>query len=459
MRVHILGIGGTFMGGIAQIAVQMGWTVTGQDRPLYPPMSSQLEQIGIPVRAMDDVSFLHEDYDLLVVGNVMTRGMPAVEAMLEAGLSFMSGPEWLAKYVLTGRWVVAVSGTHGKTTTTSMLAWILSEAKLAPSFLIGGVPENFGYSARFNPDSDFVVVEADEYDSAFFDKRAKLVHYRPRTWIINNCEYDHADIYEDLAQIQRQFHHGVRILPASGLLITPNGDANVDEIVQMGLWSGHEQVSADCTLGWSWRLLTPTASAFELYLHGEKVGEVNWSLMGEFNVHNAVSAIAAARHAGVPIEVSCQALNHFSGVKRRLTRLKDDDFTLYEDFAHHPTAIRATLSALRGAYPDRRILAILEPRSNSMRAGAFKNQLAESVSDANGVFFYRHPDWTWEIPLADFKQTVHVAQGYDVLYEEILKNLVAGDVLVCMSNGSFGGLAQRLSVVDKTERECKQSKT
>jgi UDP-N-acetylmuramate: L-alanyl-gamma-D-glutamyl-meso-diaminopimelate ligase len=396
---------------------------------------------------MDDLSFVKEAIDILVVGNVMTRGMPAVEAMLEAGLSFISGPEWLAKYVLAGRWVIAVSGTHGKTTTSSMLAWILEEANLAPSFLIGGIPENFAYSAHFNPDSAFVVVEADEYDCAFFDKRAKLVHYRPRTWIINNCEFDHADIYDDLAQIQRQFHHGLRLLPPSGLLITPKSDANVQAIITMGLWSDHETVSAQADAGdqWSWQLLNPTANAFEVFWAGQKVGEVHWSLIGAFNVHNAVSAIASARHAGIPPAIACDALNRFLGVKRRLTQHPQAEFTLYEDFAHHPTAIKATLSALRAKHTAQRLITIIEPRSNSMRAGAFKDQLAEAVSTADRVFFYRDPNWTWDIPLDTFSQPVQIALSYDDLYRDLCAKLTPQDVVVCMSNGSFGGLVQRLA--------------
>jgi len=445
-RLHILGIGGTFMGGIAQMAHQMGWQVTGQDRPLYPPMSDQLARLGIDVRPLDDLSFVREPIDMLVVGNVMTRAMPAVAAMLEAGLPFVSGPQWLAEQVLQGRWVVAISGTHGKTTTSSMVAWILSFAGLTPSFLIGGVPENFGISAQFHADSPFVVVEADEYDSAFFDKRAKLVHYKPRTWVINNCEFDHADIYDDLAQIQRQMHHGVRLLPPSGLLITPADDVNTDAIVAMGLWSEHEQFAAHCAKGWSWQLLTEDASIFDVLFDGVWQARVEWGLMGEFNVHNGIAAIAAARHAGVPVSVSAEALCSFQGVKRRLTRLRDIPFILYEDFAHHPTAIRATLTALRQRYPSKRLLALIEPRSNSMRSGVFKDQLAPSLALADRVFLYRDAQWQWAIPVADFTQPVLTCGSYDELYAAVLAQLRTDDVLVLMSNGGFGGLATRLAI-------------
>ncbi len=445
-HLHILGIGGTFMGGLAQIARQMGYKVTGQDRPLYPPMSTQLAQADISVRAMDDVSFVAEQPDMIVVGNVMTRGMSAVEALLESGLPFISGPAWLADVALAGKWVLAVSGTHGKTTTSSMLAWILEDAKLSPGFLIGGVPANFGVSARWS-DSPFFVVEADEYDSAFFDKRAKLVHYKPRTWVLNNLEFDHADIYDNLAQIQRQIHHGVRLVPASGLLIAPQDDTGVAGALALGYWSGVETTQPNGTLGWSWQLLTDDASAFVVLLDGAEVGRVHWQLMGEFNIRNALHAIAAARHAGVPVSVACDALSRFAGVARRLTLLSDAnaDMLVYEDFAHHPTAIAVTLQGLRARYPNRRLIAVVEPRSNSMRMGVFKDALPASLSVADVVLMYRDASWDWQIPEAAFTQSLTICQSYDALLTSVADMVQAGDVLVCMSNGGFGGVPARVA--------------
>lgn len=447
MHIHILGIGGTFMGGLAQIARHMGYVVTGQDRQLYPPMSVQLEQAGISVRAMDDVSFINEKADVIVVGNVMTRGMPAVEALLESGLVFTSGPAWLADIALAGKWVLAVSGTHGKTTTSSMLAWVLEDAHLSPGFLIGGVPANFGVSARWSAESPFFVVEADEYDSAFFDKRAKLVHYHPRTWVLNNLEFDHADIYENLAQIQRQVHHGVRLVPASGLIVAPHDDEGVADALVLGCWSDIEYSLPNADRGWSWRLLTDDASAFAVLFDGVEQGRVQWQLMGEFNIRNALHAIAAARHAGVPVAVACDALSRFAGVARRLTLLSasDADVLIYEDFAHHPTAIAVTLQGLRARYLNRRLLAVVEPRSNSMRMGAFKDDLPASLSIADWVLMYRDMRWDWQISETEFTNEIIVCTSYDALVSDVLAQIKAGDVVVCMSNGGFAGVPARLA--------------
>lgn len=447
MHIHILGIGGTFMGGLAQIARAMGYKVTGQDRPLYPPMSTQLEQVGITVRAMDDLSFIAENPDMIVVGNVMTRGMSAVEALLESGLNFTSGPAWLHDVALAGKWVLAVSGTHGKTTTSSMLAWILEDAHLAPGFLIGGVPANFGVSAHYSHESPFFVVEADEYDSAFFDKRAKLVHYHPRTWVLNNCEFDHADIYDNLAQIQKQMHHGVRLVPASGLLIVPADDAGVAGVLALGCWSGVETTQPNARVGWSWRLLHDDASVFAVLLDGVDVGLVTWQIMGEFNIRNAIAAIAAARHAGVPVAVACAALSRFTGVARRLTLLSENDATIlvYEDFAHHPTAIAVTLQGLKARYPQRRLVVVIEPRSNSMRMGAFKDALPASLAMADAVLIYRDARWDWQIPEHQFVQPLSIVGSYDELLAETAAAAVAGDVIVCMSNGGFGGVPAKLA--------------
>lgn len=447
MHIHILGVGGTFMGGLAQIARAMGHRVTGQDRPLYPPMSTQLAQAGIDVRPMDDLNFIQERPDMIVVGNVMTRGMEAVEALLEAGLPFVSGPHWLAAEVLVGKWVLAVSGTHGKTTTSSMLAWILEQAGLEPGFLIGGVAENFAVSARWT-ESPFFVVESDEYDSAFFDKRAKLVHYQPRTWVLNNLEFDHADIYDNLAQIQRQIHHGVRLVPASGLLIAPAEDQGVAGALALGCWTPvvYHHACGEGE-GWTWRYLSVDERSFSVLLDGEEQGRIEWSLMGVFNVRNALSAIIAARHAGVPVAVACDALSSFKGVKRRLTLLTDDtkSIQVYEDFAHHPTAIAATLQGLKVRYAGRRVWVILEPRSNSMRMGAFKEALAPALASADGVIMYRDPNWCWQITEATFTVPLWVCQNYEMLLDIALSQLRSGDVVVCMSNGGFAGVPARLA--------------
>jgi len=442
MHLHILGICGTFMGGLAQIARQMGHRVTGQDRPLYPPMSTQLVQAGIDVLSMDDLSFVRNAPDLVVVGNVMTRGMPAIEALLESSLPFVSGPQWLAESVLPHQWVLAVSGTHGKTTTSSMLAWILEDAGLMPNFLIGGVPSNFGVSARFNAQSSFFVVESDEYDSAFFDKRAKLVHYKPRTWVLNNLEFDHADIYENLTQIQRQIHHGVRLVPASGLIIAPNDDDNVTDALNMGCWSGVARQGAGSD--WCYRLLSHDASHFEVLYQNAVVGHVHWQLLGEFNIRNALSAIIAAQHAGVPVSLACSALSRFSGVARRLTCLSDGPIVVYEDFAHHPTAITATLQGLRAKHPQQKLVVVLEPRSNSMRKGVFKDAIPRALALADRVVMYRDPAWDWEIDATQMVQPCDIETSYDDLVHRVVSTIEKCDVVVCMSNGGFGGVPKRI---------------
>lgn len=445
-HIHILGIGGTFMGGLAQIARQMGYQVTGQDNPLYPPMSDQLATLNIELAAMDDCTFIQQQPDCVIVGNVMKRGMPAIEALLESQLTYVSGPQWLHEVVLKDKWVLAVSGTHGKTTTSSMLTWILEDAKLSPGFLIGGVPSNFGVSAHWSHDSPFFVVESDEYDSAFFDKRAKLVHYCPRTWVINNLEFDHADIYDNLAQIQKQFHHGMRLVPASGLVITPSQSDAIDALLAQGCWSSIAQHGSETTAEWSWRLCGADASHFAVLHQGQVVGEVRWSLLGEFNIRNALSAIIAAQHAGVPVAIACESLSQFKGVARRLTLLAHrNEIRVFEDFAHHPTAIKVTLAGLSQRFPDHRLIAVLEPRSNTMRMGAFKNQLATALAEADSVFMYQHPDWDWQIPLESFCQPVFIAHDYDTLLAQVLSQTQSGDVIVCMSNGGFGGLPKRLA--------------
>ncbi len=368
MHIHILGICGTFMGSLAVLAKEAGHRVTGSDANVYPPMSTQLEAQGIELTQGYDPAQLDPAPDLVVIGNALSRGNPAVEYVLDQGLPYVSGPQWLAEHVLQGRWVLAVAGTHGKTTTTSMLAWVLEHAGMSPGFLIGGVPQNFGISARLGG-TPFFVVEADEYDSAFFDKRSKFVHYRPRTTILNNLEYDHADIFPDLAAIERQFHHLVRTIPSSGLIIHPIAETALVRVLQMGCWTPVQTTGAGGQ--WQARLLAEDGSRFEVRFDGEVQGTVNWELTGQHNVANALATLAAARHVGVVPAMGVAALSEFRSVKRRMEKVAEvRGVTVYDDFAHHPTAIATTLQGLRARVGGERIIAVIEPRSNSMKLGA-----------------------------------------------------------------------------------------
>ncbi|HEY8506813.1 MAG TPA: UDP-N-acetylmuramate:L-alanyl-gamma-D-glutamyl-meso-diaminopimelate ligase, partial [Steroidobacteraceae bacterium] len=397
MHVHILGICGTFMGGIAAIAKAAGHRVTGSDRNVYPPMSTQLEALGIDIVQGFEASQLDPAPDIVVVGNVMTRGLPVIEALLERGIPYTSGPEWLSREVLKDRWVLAVAGTHGKTTTSTILAWILEHAGLAPGFLIGGVPANFDTSARLGR-APFFVIEADEYDTAFFDKRAKFVHYRPRTVILNNLEYDHADIYPDVASIQRQFHHLVRIIPGSGLLVWNAADARLAETLAMGCWTPRESFTrADSSAAsealWTARPLAADFSRYEVLERGQSRGTVSWELIGAHNMENAIAAIAAARHAGVPVERAIEALESFKGIARRMQlRGEVNGIRVYDDFAHHPTAIETTLDGLRRRVGSARIVAVLEARSNTMRMGVHRDLLAPSLAAADEAWLFTPPD-------------------------------------------------------------------
>ncbi|MEJ2059113.1 MAG: UDP-N-acetylmuramate:L-alanyl-gamma-D-glutamyl-meso-diaminopimelate ligase [Gammaproteobacteria bacterium] len=447
MHIHILGICGTFMGGIALLAREAGHEVSGSDANVYPPMSTQLETQGIRLQEGFDPAHLEPVPDAVVVGNVMSRGNPMVEAVLNRSLPYTSGPQWLYEQVLRDRWVLAVAGTHGKTTTSSMLAWILDYAGLEPGFLIGGVPENFGVSARLGG-SRFFVVEADEYDTAFFDKRSKFVHYRPRTLVMNNLEFDHADIFPDLAAIQRQFHHLVRMVPGEGLIVRPAQDPHLDEVLAMGCWTPVERFSLDGAADFEVRLTAPDGSGFELRVGGERVGETNWDLLGAHNVSNALAAIAAARHVGVPPAVALEALARFRNVKRRLELYAEvDGVRVYDDFAHHPTAIRATLGALRAKVGQGRILAILEPRSNTMRLGVHAGQLSDALSGADRVFVFRPADLQWDLAaaVAPLGERVDVEDDLDRLLEAVLARVQRGDHILIMSNGGFGGLHGRLA--------------
>lgn len=442
-QVHVLGICGTFMGGIAQLAKQAGFAVSGSDAQVYPPMSTQLEQAGIVLHEGFDAAQLEGEFDDLVVGNVMARGKPIVEAMLNKGLAYTSGPQWLAENVLKDRWVLAVSGTHGKTTTSSMLAWILDYAGLNPGFLIGGVPENFGLSARLG-DGPFFVVEADEYDTAFFDKRSKFLHYHPRTLIINNLEFDHADIFDSLADIQKQFHHLVRTVPEQGLIIAPH-EAAINEVFDKGCWTPLEHVAGQGN--WQARLQQADASVFTVIHDGNDAGVVNWSMIGDHNVNNALAAIAAARHAGVPVDVSIKALGEFKGIKRRMQlRGEVNGVRVYDDFAHHPTAIRTTLAAARARQSSGRIIAVLEPRSNTMRMGVHQQTLAESLSDADAVVLFEPDNMQWSLQsvaeaIAAPTQLCHTVED---CVQHLVQQIREGDDVIVMSNGGFGGLHDKL---------------
>jgi UDP-N-acetylmuramate: L-alanyl-gamma-D-glutamyl-meso-diaminopimelate ligase len=447
MRVHILGVCGTFMGGIAAIAKEAGHDVSGADQNVYPPMSTQLRELGLELVEGYEAP-IAADVDSVVVGNALSRGKPVVEALLDSGRPYSSGPQWLAEHVLRDKWVLAVSGTHGKTTTTSMLAWILEYAGLKPGFLIGGVPSNFGISARLGG-SKYFVVEADEYDTAFFDKRAKFVHYRPRTLIVNNIEYDHADIYADVDAILWQFHQLVRTVPGSGLIVANGKDDNIARLLKRGVWTPVVTFSAaDRTARWFGRYDSLGAeSRFTVLENGTARGSGKWSLLGLHNLENALAAIAAAGHVGVAPDVALAALAEFKGVKRRLeNRGTFGGISLYEDFAHHPTAIATTLAGLKARAPKQRIVAVMEPRSNTMRMGVHRETLAGSFADADRIFVLAAPDLGFD-PASSLRSLgPRLTLGADVqtLLERLLEELVPGDQVVLMSNGGFGGLPELL---------------
>jgi UDP-N-acetylmuramate: L-alanyl-gamma-D-glutamyl-meso-diaminopimelate ligase len=448
MRLHILGICGTFMGGIAAIAKAAGHEVSGSDQSVYPPMSTQLEHLGIELEQGYDQRHLDASLDCVVVGNALSRGKPVVEALLDSGMPYYSGPQWLAENVLRDRWVLAVAGTHGKTTTTSMLAWILEYAGLDPGFLIGGVPSNFGISARLGG-SKYFVVEADEYDTAFFDKRAKFVHYRPRTLVINNIEFDHADIYKDVDAILWQFHQLVRTVPSNGLIIANGRDANVDKLRARGIWTPVETFSAsDAPVDWAAAYDSiGEASRFTVRRRGAVLGSVLWELLGAHNLENALAAAAAAVHVGVSADVALAALAEFKGVKRRLEKRGTfGGISVYEDFAHHPTAITTTLAGLRSRNASNRIVAVMEPRSNTMRMGVHRDTLADAFSGADRLFVLGGNDLGWDAAaaLAPLGRKATVSANVEELLHDLLAELRSGDHVVLMSNGGFQGLPTRL---------------
>ncbi|PKG82758.1 UDP-N-acetylmuramate:L-alanyl-gamma-D-glutamyl-meso-diaminopimelate ligase [Colwellia sp. 75C3] len=467
-HLHILGICGTFMGGLAAIAKELGFKVSGSDANVYPPMSTQLEQLGIELMSGYQVDNFSDDIDLVIVGNAMSRGNTMVEYMLDRNIPYTSGPQWLLDNVLKDRWVLAVSGTHGKTTTSSMLAWILEYAHMSPGFLIGGVPQNFSSSARLG-DAPFFVIEADEYDSAFFDKRSKFVHYRPRTLVINNLEFDHADIFDDLSDIQKQFHHLIRMVPSNGLILSPADEEAISETLAMGCWTPNEfsirdvqQLSRKAfkqdpqlAMGWQVEKLNAQGSEFIVNFNGKKQGVVKWDLIGDFNIDNAVMAIAAARHAGVPSSVSTEALAEFINTKRRFElRGTVNNISVYDDFAHHPTAIAKTLAGVRAKLAQQkeehaqagRIFAVLEFRSNTMKSGIHKQSLPQSLIDADQVFIYQDEQITWSVSdlINQCKPPCQVEENIEKLVENITQQAQAGDIIVVMSNGSFAGIHDKL---------------
>ncbi len=478
MRLHILGICGTFMGGIAALARELGHEVEGSDANVYPPMSTQLERLGITLKKGYAAEHLQPAPDLVVVGNALSRGNPAIEHMLDARLRYVSGPQWLGETLLADRRVLAVAGTHGKTTTTSLLAWILESAGRDPGFLVGGVPANFGVSARLgpgfgirdsgfaqasdgagsrssespisnpqsprNPPADFVI-EADEYDTAFFDKRSKFVHYRPTVAILNNLEYDHADIFPDVAAIQRQFHHLVRTVPGNGRLIVNAEDTRLAEVLAMGCWSPADTFGIDAG-DWRARLLAKDGSAFVVSHRGRELGEARWSLTGRHNVMNALAAIAAAHAVGVEIERALPALAAFRNVARRMELVGEQaGVRVYDDFAHHPTAIATTLAGLRAKVGDARILVGMEPRSNSMRMGAHADELAPSLADADAVVFLQRPELPWDAAkvVDALGGRGRAAPSVDALVAGLVAQARPGDHVVFMSNGGFEDAPRR----------------
>ena len=447
MHIHILGICGTFMGGVAQLARACGHRVTGCDANVYPPMSTQLEAAGIELIEGFDSEQTSLKPDLYVVGNAISRGNPLLETLLDQGLPYLSGPQWLAEHVLQGRWVLAVAGTHGKTTTASMLAWILEDAGLSPGFLIGGVPMNFGVSARLAgklADSPFFVIEADEYDTAFCDKRSKFIHYRPRTAVLNNLEFDHADIFADLAAIETQFHHLVRTLPSNGLIVANAAEASLERVLARGCWTPVEQFNESA----GWNMRGDDASGTLQLMHGETlIGHTHWSLNGEHNRTNALAALLAARHAGVPLDKGLDALSRFENVKRRMElRGTVGGISVFDDFAHHPTAIATTVAGLRrkvGAAS--RILAVLEPRSNTMKLGVMKAQLPDSLGETDRVYCYAaHLGWDAREALAPMGEKAVVSDDLDSLVSRICADARPGDQILVMSNGGFGGIHGKL---------------
>ncbi|EGT3621346.1 UDP-N-acetylmuramate:L-alanyl-gamma-D-glutamyl-meso-diaminopimelate ligase [Morganella morganii] len=445
MHIHILGICGTFMGSLAILARAQGHKVTGSDQNVYPPMSDLLTEQGIELITGYDPAQLTPRPDMVVIGNAMKRGNPCVEAVLNLGIPYTSGPQWLHDHVLPERWVLAVAGTHGKTTTAGMLAWILEDCGYQPGFLIGGVPGNFDVSATLG-NSPFFVIEADEYDCAFFDKRSKFVHYSPRTLLLNNLEFDHADIFENLAAIEKQFHHLVRVVPGDGKIIAPAQDANLKQVLSMGCWSEEEYTGDNAR--WQAEKITNDCGEFDVRYDGEISGRVTWGLVGEHNMQNALMAVAAAHHVGVPVAEACRALGKFINARRRLElRGQVNGISIYDDFAHHPTAILATLQALRSKVGGTaRILVVLEPRSNTMKMGISKDDIAPALGRADEVFIFQPADIPWLVSEITERcvQPAYWTGDPDALVNMVAGHAQPGDHILVMSNGSFGGIHDKL---------------
>lgn len=446
MHIHILGICGTFMGSLAQLAVAQGHRVTGSDQNVYPPMSTQLELAGIEIMQGFEEAHLQPKPDLVVIGNAMSRGNVAVEYVLNKQIPYTSGPAYLADHILKDKWVMAVAGTHGKTTTSSMLAWVLEDCGFEPGFLIGGVPKNFGVSARMGK-SDFFVVEADEYDSAFFDKRSKFVHYHGRTVILNNLEFDHADIFSDIEAIKTQFHHLVRTIPSEGQIIYPADETHLQATLEKGCWTPKVQIGVD----WNYELIDTSGAHFKVLQKDKLVGEVNWSQTGIHNVKNALVCIAAAYHVGILPKDAIAALNRFEGVKRRMELVcKVNDIEVYDDFAHHPTAIESTLAGIKNTDRFGHIWAVIEPRSNTMRMGVHKQALPASVKNANTSIWFQPKGLDWDMhPVIDacgeLGQSALLMDDVDAIIAHLVENAKAGDAIVLMSNGGFAGIHQQLA--------------
>lgn len=445
MHIHILGICGTFMGSLAILARAQGHKVTGSDQNVYPPMSDLLTEQGIELIQGYDPAQLTPRPDIVVIGNAMKRGNPCVEAVLNQGIPYTSGPQWLHDHVLPERWVLAVAGTHGKTTTAGMLAWILEDCGYQPGFLIGGVPGNFDVSATLG-NSPFFVIEADEYDCAFFDKRSKFVHYSPRTLLLNNLEFDHADIFENLAAIEKQFHHLVRVVPGDGKIIAPAQDANLKQVLSMGCWSEEEYTGDNAR--WQAEKVTNDCGEFDVRYDGEISGRVTWGLVGEHNMQNALMAVAAAHHVGVPVAEACRALGKFINARRRLElRGEVNGISVYDDFAHHPTAILATLQALRSKVGGTaRILVVLEPRSNTMKMGISKDDIAPALGRADEVFIFQPANIPWLVSEITERcvQPAYWSGDLDALTNMVAEHAQPGDHILVMSNGSFGGIHDKL---------------
>jgi UDP-N-acetylmuramate: L-alanyl-gamma-D-glutamyl-meso-diaminopimelate ligase len=456
MHIHILGICGTFMGGIAALAKTAGHEVTGSDSNIYPPMSTQLKRLGIEVIEGYDADQLSTKPDCVVIGNALSRGNAAVEAVLNRGMRYSSGPQWLAENVLGERHVIAVAGTHGKTTTACMLAWILHDAGLKPGFLIGGIASNLDVSARFGG-SKYFVVEADEYDTAFFDKRSKFVHYHPRTLVLNNLEFDHADIFDDIDAIKWQFHQLVRTVPGKGRIICKGHDNNLQSMLDMGCWSPVETFGTDRSQDWSGQFLDSAERRFSIRDNDGTLAQTHWKLGGLYNLENAIAAIAAARSAGVPLERAIDSMSRFDGVKRRLERTATvSEIAIYDDFAHHPTAIRRTIARMKRRYPGQRLVIVIEPRSNSMRLGVHNEAIADALEGADMIALYRPEDFPpeFDASLSSLSDRLQLFSDYEKLAETLGAQLLAGDQVVFMSNGGFGAVRQKLTMALQKKRQA-----